>query len=212
MEKDIPEHSKRSKMAGFPLDNRETPSFQSFREGLVESARPHQITAARAWYRAGHGRHGTIRLMVDLFDLTLPRCPAPNTSVIFSDESSQKEDFFVLGALYLWLPSGDYKRHIARLESKLTKLKADYGLGTVKWEKVPKPGRMLESYKALVRYLASLKDRIKFKCMIVDTNAYPLGHRTINDGDELVGYMKYYTVFLTDGIMLTQRGTSTTSR
>jgi hypothetical protein len=144
--------------------------------------------------------------MPDLFDLTLPRCPAPNTSVIFSDESSQKEDFFVLGALYLWLPSGDYKRHIARLESKLTKLKADYELRKVKWEKVPKPGRMLEGYKALIRYLASLRERVKFKCMIVDTNAYPLGHRTINDGDELVGYMKYYTVFLTDGIMLTQRG------
>jgi hypothetical protein len=144
-------------------------------------------------------------MLPDLFDLTLPRC-APNTSLIFSDESSQNKRFCVLGALYLWLPSGDYKRHIARLESKLTKLKADYGLGTVKWEKVPRPGRMLEGYKALVGYLASLRERVKFKCMVVDTHAYPLDHATLYDRDSLVGYLKYYTVFLTDGIMLTQRG------
>lgn len=144
--------------------------------------------------------------MPDLFDLTLPRCPAPNTSLIFSDESSQKEDFFVLGALYLWLPSKDYKSHIDGLENKLTKLKAEYDLGTVKWEKVPRPGRRLEGYKALVRYMASLSQRVRFKCMVVDTHSYPLDHPTINDRDSLVGYLQYYTVFLTDGIMLTQRG------
>jgi hypothetical protein len=144
--------------------------------------------------------------MPDLFDLTLPRCPAPNTSLIFSDESSQKEHFFVLGALYLWLPSGSYQSHIARLEKKLTDLKAEYGLRTVKWEKVQRPGRKLEGYKALVRYLASLKKRIKFKCMVVDTHAYPLDHPTINDRDSLVGFLKYYTVFLADGIMLAQKG------
>ena len=38
------------------------------------------------------------------------------------------------------------------------------------------------------------------------TSAYPLDHPTLSDRDSLVGYMKYYTVFLTDGIMLTQRG------
>ena len=144
--------------------------------------------------------------MPDLFDLTLPRCPAPYTSLIFSDESSQNKRFFVLGALYLWLPSKDYKGHIARLEGKLAECKTEYGLGTVKWEEVPKPGRKLEGYKALITYLASLKARIKFKCMVVDTSAYPLDHPTLNDRDSLVGYIKYYTVFLTDGIMLTRRG------
>jgi len=144
--------------------------------------------------------------MPDLFDLTLPRCPAPNTSLIFSDESSQNKRFFVLGALYLWLPSKDYESHIARLERKLTERKAEYGLGIVKWEEVPKPSRKLAGYKTLVRYLASLKERIKFKCMVVYTSSYLLDHPTLNDRDSLVGYMKYYTVFLTDGIMLTQRG------
>jgi hypothetical protein len=94
--------------------------------------------------------------MPDLFDLTLPRCPAANTSVIFSDESSQQAiQFFVLGALYFWYPSNTYKSEISTLEDKLTEVKADYGLGTVKWEKVPTPSRKLEGYKALVRYVAS---------------------------------------------------------
>jgi hypothetical protein len=145
--------------------------------------------------------------MADLFDLSLPRCPAPNTSLIFSDESSQNKRFFILGALYFWLPSGDYKSHLARIESKLNDLKAQYGIGTPKWEKIPEPGRRLEGYKALVRYLAAFNEpKIRFKCMVVDTDAYPLDHPTINKGDSLDGYLRYYTVFLTDGIMLTQRG------
>jgi hypothetical protein len=104
------------------------------------------------------------------------------------------------------LPSKDYESHIARLERKLAELKAEYGLGIAKWGNVPKPSRKLEGYKALVRYVASLQTLVKFKCMIVNTHAYPLDHPTLNDRDSLVGYLKYYTVFLTDGIMLAQRG------
>src|SRR5258705_6047334 len=104
--------------------------------------------------------------MPGLFDLSLPRCPAPYTSVIFSDESSQCEKFFVLGALYIRLPSKNYETHIARLERKLAELKAEYGLGIAKWENVPKPSRKLEGYKALVRYVASFREVVKFKCMI----------------------------------------------
>lgn len=145
--------------------------------------------------------------MPALFDLTLPRCPAPNTSVIFSDESSQQAlRFFVLGALYIRLPSKDYGRHIARLESKMAVLKANYKLNTVKWENVPTPSWKLEGYKALIRYLASLRTHVRFKCMVVDTHKYPLDAKAITGGDPLVGYLKFYTVFLTSGMMLTQRG------
>jgi hypothetical protein len=49
-------------------------------------------------------------------------------------------------------------------------------------------------------------NKIKFKCMIVDTKKYPLGHATINNGDKLLGYMRYYTLFLADGIMKAQKG------
>jgi hypothetical protein len=144
--------------------------------------------------------------MSTLFDLSRLRWPAPNTSVIFSDESSQGELFCVYGGLYFWWPSDDYKNKIATFERELGELKKEYGLGTVKWEYVPKPSLKLKGYKALVRYLASHKDRIKFKCMIVDTDKYPLGHPKINSGDELVGYMRYYTLFLADGIMKAQKG------
>jgi hypothetical protein len=144
--------------------------------------------------------------MPDLFDLALPHCTAPNTSLIFSDESSQGEHFFVLGALYFWCPNDDCGNKIETLQTEMTELKAEYGLRTVKWEDVPKPGRKLEGYKALVRYLAEQKSRIRFKCMVVDTGAYSLKSKEFNDGDRLLGYLKYYTMFLTNGIMLAQRG------
>jgi Protein of unknown function (DUF3800) len=144
--------------------------------------------------------------MSTLFDISRLRWPAPNTSVIFSDESSTKQDFFVLGGLYFWHPSDDYKNQIATFESELEALKTEHKLGTVKWQKVPTPGPLLDGYKALVKYLAERKNKIKFKCMIVDTQKYPLDHTTINDGDELIGYMRYYKLFLVDGIMKAQKG------
>lgn len=107
--------------------------------------------------------------MPALFDLSLPRCPAPNTSVIFSDESSQGEHFFVLGALYFWCPNHDRINKIATLEREMAEIKTKFGLGTVKWEQVPKPSLKLEGYKALVEYLAAQSRRIRFKCMVVDT-------------------------------------------
>ncbi len=68
----------------------------------------------------------------------------------------------------------------------------------------------MEGYKALISYLASyrlsLKQRIGFKCLVVDTHKYPLDEKEITGRDPLVGYLKYYTVFLTNGIMLAQRG------
>jgi hypothetical protein len=144
--------------------------------------------------------------MSTLFDTSRLRWPAPNTSVVFSDESSQDEDFFVLGGLYFWHPSNDYKNQIATFESELQALKNEYGIRVIKWQEVPKPSLKLKGYKAIVRYLASHQKKIRFKCMIVDTKKYPLGHATINNGDKLLGYMRYYTLFLADGIMKAQKG------
>jgi hypothetical protein len=108
--------------------------------------------------------------------------------------------------LYSWWPSADYKNEIGWLENKLADIKSKHGLSTVKWTEVPRPSLKLEGYKALVRYVASLKSRTKFKCMVVDTDKYPLKKKAVTGGDRLVGYLKYYTVFLADGIMLTQKG------
>lgn len=144
-----------------------------------------------------------------LFDKALTRCTAPNTSVIYSDESSQQaKHFCVFGGLYFWCPNNECKTAIAKLESGLAALKAEHGLRIVKWEDVPTPSLKLKGYKALVRYLASylVKQRINFKCMVVNTHKYPLDEKVITGRDPLVGYLKYYTVFLTNGIMLAQRG------
>jgi hypothetical protein len=76
--------------------------------------------------------------------------------VIFSDESSQRAAHFcVYGGLYFWCPNDVFKNEIAKLESGLAALKAEYGLQLVKWENVPTPSRRLEGYKALVEYMAS---------------------------------------------------------
>lgn len=149
--------------------------------------------------------------MPTLFDLALPRCPAPNTSVIYADESSQQAiHFCVYGGLYFWCPNDILKSEIEKLESGLAALKAEYGLRLVKWEDVPTPSRKLEGNKALIKYLASYlvspKQRINFKCMVVDTHKYPLDEKEITGRDPLVGYLKFYTVFLTNGIMLAQKG------
>jgi hypothetical protein len=144
--------------------------------------------------------------MPDLFDLSLPRWPAPNTSVTFSDESSLGERFLVYGTLYSWWPSADYKNEVQRIEETLAKIKGEHGLSIVKWTEVPKPSWKLEGYKALIRYVASLKRRTKFKCMVVDADRYPLKNKAVTGGDPLVGYLKHYTLHLVDGIMLTQRG------
>ncbi len=137
--------------------------------------------------------------------LTLPRCPAKVTSMMFCDESSQKERFFVLGALYFRVESSsDRTAEISSLETRFTNLKAQYGLfGRVKWGKVPTPQQQnkLEGYKSLIRDLASIRD-MKFKCMVVDRTKYRLDDKTVCLGDELTGYLKFYTVFLTDGIMV----------
>jgi len=135
----------------------------------------------------------------------LPPYQANFRSMIFCDESSQNEKFYVVGGLYFRLDSRtDYKSEVAALEKRFTDLKAEYGLfGRVKWEKIPPATQhnKLEGYKSLIRDLATIKD-MKFKCMVVDTTKYQLDSKTVCFGDPLVGYLKLYCVFLTDGIMV----------
>jgi hypothetical protein len=104
--------------------------------------------------------------------------------------------------------SSDRTAEIASLEKRSIDLKAQHGLfRRVKWEKVPSPQQhdKLEGYKSLIRDLAANRN-MRFKCMVVDTTEYPLNNRTVCLGDLLVGYLKFYTVFLADGIMVTYPG------
>ena len=156
--------------------------------------------------------------MLTLFDKSKLRWDKPFTSAIFGDESSQDENFFVLGALYFWWKTEDYKNQIAKFESELAEIKAKHAISTIKWQDVPKPSLKLLGYKACVEYLASQIKNVKnekgesiggglrFKCLVVDTKKYPLKNKLVGSTNKLVGYLKFYTVHLADGIMLTQRG------
>lgn len=138
--------------------------------------------------------------------LPLRRWTAPWTSVIFSDESSLSgEKYFVFGGLYIRLPSKSYTKHVQGLENKLSEIKAKHGIGVAKWEKAKEQGWRLEGYKAMVEYLASpeVKKFVRFACMVVDSHKYSLKSKS---GDRLQGYLQYYCVFLTSGIMNRQEG------
>src|SRR5258708_3314042 len=93
--------------------------------------------------------------MATLFDKSKLRWPKPFTSAIFSDESSQDEQFFVLGAVYFWWKTEDYKNQIAKFESELAEIKARHGISVIKWQDVPKASLKLKGYKACIEYLAS---------------------------------------------------------
>jgi Protein of unknown function (DUF3800) len=126
-------------------------------------------------------------------------CPAKYRSMIFCDESSQTEKFFVLGALYFIVKAEvDHKAQVALIEAQLRELKERYGLfGRAKWEKVPPAGQenKLEGYKRLIRWFQATRD-MRFKCMVVHTTKYPLDNRERWQGDPLIGYLKYYYTFL----------------
>jgi hypothetical protein len=157
--------------------------------------------------------------MSTLFDISKPRWNKPFTSAIFCDESSQNEHFFVLGALYFWWKTEDCKNQIAKFEADLAQIKRDHGISVIKWQDVPKPSLKLKGYKACIEYLASQIKNVKsaqssesiggglrFKCLVVDTKKYPLKNKAIGSTSKLIGYLKFYTVHLADGIMLPQRG------
>ena len=128
----------------------------------------------------------------------------PETVVIYCDESCQNaHKHFVLGGIFFGLrEAADVEATIGQLEHQLQEVKNRYGLrDSIKWEKVPtKPGKFLDGYEAFLRIFLEDK-RANFKCMIVDTSRYPLANRKRWDGDPLVGYLKFYCVFLADGLL-----------
>jgi hypothetical protein len=150
--------------------------------------------------------------MDTLFDKSKLRWDKPFTSAIFGDESSQDENFFVLGALYFWWKTEDYKNQIAKFEAELAAIKRDHGISVIKWQDVPKPSLKLKGYKACIEYLASQTKNVsgvqkgesvggglRFKCLVVDTKKYPLKNKAVGSTNKLIGYLKFYTVQLADG-------------
>lgn len=124
--------------------------------------------------------------------------------VVYCDESSHNAHrYFVVGGVFFGLKeSADADANIQRLEEALRELKERYELkGTVKWEKVPtRQGKYLDGYIAFLREFLETK-AVNFKCMVVDTFKHPLGNRKLWGGDPLVGYLKFYCVFLSDGLL-----------
>jgi hypothetical protein len=108
-----------------------------------------------------------------------------------------------LGAIFFAFREGaDVKTAIRQIEEQLARIKEEHGLkGRVKWSKIPsKAGKFLDGYKALVRD-ALETENVYFKAMVVDTQSHPLGNKKLWAGDQLVGYSKFYCVFLSDGLM-----------
>ena len=88
-------------------------------------------------------------------------------------------------------------------EAGVEKLKRNYGLfGKVKWEKVPAASQVkkLDGYKAILQTFLQ-NPELRFKCMVVDTHKYPLDNKKRWRGDSLIGYLKFYCTFLSDGLM-----------
>jgi hypothetical protein len=129
---------------------------------------------------------------------------APETMVAFCDESCHNvQRYFVLGALFFVFPAdSDVSAQVTAIEQQLQKKKEEYGLkGRVKWSKISsKLGRFLDGYKALIREALETRN-VHFKAMVVDTWKHPLDNKQRWDGDQLVGYSKFYCVFLSDGLM-----------
>jgi hypothetical protein len=128
----------------------------------------------------------------------------PRTIVVNCDESSQNgHRYFVVGAVFFALKeTAEIEKSVQRLEKYLEDAKTKHSLtDTIKWVKVPTSrGQYFDGYKSFLKVF--LESRfINFKCMIVDTSKYPLGNRDRWGGDPLVGYLKFYCVFLSDGVL-----------
>ena len=135
--------------------------------------------------------------------IEIPNWRPPKTLVAYCDESSQTGNrYFVVGASF-FIPKNpdEANKAIDALEEGLKKIKKKFNINdTVKWEKVPTPGQYQEGYKQFL--LAFLNfPAWYFRCMVVDTRRYPLNHRIFMGGDTEIGYLKFYCVFLSDGLM-----------
>jgi len=126
------------------------------------------------------------------------------TLLAFCDEASHnQEKYFVLGAVYFVLQEGaDVAVAVTEVERQLAELKENHGIGArLKWGKVPtKPGKYFDGYKSFIKEFLET-DGVYFKCIVVDTHKYPLNNSKLWAGDALVGYQKFYCVFLADGLM-----------
>ena len=129
----------------------------------------------------------------------------PKQSLLaFCDEASHNQQrYCILGAVYFVLSEGaDSIVEVGSAERQLTELKRQYGLlERIKWTNVPtQPGNYFNGYSAFLRdFLES--DGLYFKCMVIDTHKHPLNNVALWGGDVLVGYQKFYCVFLADGLM-----------
>lgn len=129
----------------------------------------------------------------------------PNQALMaFCDEASHnQQQYCIFGAVYFLLNEGsDAAAEVASAERQLTELKERYGLlERIKWTNVPtQPGNYFEGYRAFIKDFLET-DGLYFKCMVIDTHKYPLNNMKLWGGDALVGYQKFYCVFLADGLM-----------
>ena len=129
----------------------------------------------------------------------------PESLLAFCDEASHsKERYFVLGAVYFILKKDvDLAATAADIERKLEETKRkSHLLERLKWEKVPtREGQYLEGYKQFIKEFLETST-VYFKCLVIDTSKYRLNNAERWAGDALVGYQKFYCVFLADGLMV----------
>lgn len=127
----------------------------------------------------------------------------PKTMVAFCDESCLSgHRYFVIGAVYAFpkVP-GDAVKVVADTEQQLADIKAEYSLNDqLKWTHVPSPGQYRDGYEAILQGFLQF-GKWYYRCMVIDTSRYPLKHRIFTANDALIGYLKFYCVFIADGLM-----------
>lgn len=113
---------------------------------------------------------------------------------IYCDESrhdSGTDGFMTIGGI--WVPSDQKKEMIKALRNLYT----EHNIGAeVKWSKTSQV--MLEAYKALIDYYFSAE--ISFRVIVVDKSK--LRHDEFNDGDDELGYYKFYYQMLNKWLSL----------
>jgi hypothetical protein len=127
----------------------------------------------------------------------------PKTLVAYCDESSTNSRFLVIGGIFFGFEdSADVEANVRLIENHIAEVKKRHGIThSMKWAKTPsKAGRFLNGYAAVLRDFLET-EFAHFKCMVVDTQAYPVDNRQRWGGDWLVGFQKYYCVFLADGLL-----------
>ena len=125
------------------------------------------------------------------------------TLVAYCDESCHNAHrYFVVGGVFFGLkPGANVDDAIRDIESELQATKDKYSLRTVKWGNIPtKQNKIFDGYQFYLREFLET-EHAYFKCMVVDTSNYPLANRKLWGGDPLVGYLKFYCVFLSDGLL-----------